>query len=98
MLQLSRKCPYSEEDGSPEEHFFEIVHLKQGNAERIYSALVESLKEKQLQVSRIIGMGFKSAKTFSGKQTGVQTRIKKLAPHSLCTTTITCYSEFHQWN
>ena len=61
----------------------EIVHLKQANVESIYSALVECLKEKNLQVSKIVGMGFDGASTFSGKKTGVQTRIKKFAPHAL---------------
>ena len=71
-----------EEEGSLEEHFLEIVHLKQTNAESIYSTLVECLKEKNHQVSKIVGMGFDGASTFSGKKTGVQTRIKKLAPHA----------------
>ena len=61
----------------------EIVHLKQANAESIYSALVECLKEKNLQVRKIVGMEFDDASTFSGKETGVQTRIKKLATHAL---------------
>ena len=39
-----------EEGGSPEEHLLAIVHLNQPNAESIYYALVECLKEKQLQV------------------------------------------------
>ena len=34
-------------------------------------------------MSKIVGMGFDGASTFSGKKTGVQTRIKKLAPHDL---------------
>ena len=44
---------------------------------------MECLKEKQLEVSRIIGMGFDGASTFSGKKAGVETRIKKTAPHAL---------------
>ena len=72
-----------EEEGSPEENFFEIVHLKQANAESIYSALVECLKEENLQVNKIVGMGFDGASAFSGKKTGVQRRIKKLVPHAL---------------
>ena len=44
---------------------------------------LQCLKEKNLQVSNIVGMGFDSASTFSGKKTGVQTRIKKIAPHAL---------------
>ena len=61
----------------------EIVHLKKADAESIYFALVECLKGKQLEVSRTIGMGFDGAITFSGKKNGVQTRIKKIAPHAL---------------
>ena len=34
-------------------------------------------------MSKIVGMGFDGVSTFSGKKTGVQTRIKKLAPHAL---------------
>ena len=34
-------------------------------------------------MSKIVRMGFDGASTFSGKKTGVQTRIKKLAPHAL---------------
>ena len=48
-----------------------------------YFALVECLKEKQLEVIRIIGMGFDGASRFSGKKTGVQTRIKEIAQHAL---------------
>ena len=72
-----------EESGHPEEHFVETVHLKQANAERFYSALIECLKEKGLQVSNVVEMGFDGASTFSGKKTGVQPRIKKVAPHVL---------------
>ena len=90
-IEMSVFCRW-EEDGSPEEYFLEIVHLKQANAESIYSALVECLKEKQLQVSKIVGRGFDGASAFSGRKTGVQTRIKKLAPHALYTAIATYYS------
>ena len=63
--------------------FFGDNSPEASNAESIYSALVECLKEKNLQVSKIVGMGFDGAGTFSGKKTGVQTRIKKLAPNAL---------------
>ena len=71
-----------EEKGIPEEHFLEIIHLRQANAESIYSTLVDCLKEKKLQISKIVGIGFDGVSTFSGKRTGVQTRIKKLSPHA----------------
>ena len=43
--------------------FLEIVHLKEADAESIYFALVECLKKKLLEVSRIIGMSFDGAST-----------------------------------
>ena len=90
--EMSIFCRW-EEKGIPEEHFLEIVHLSQANAESIYSAVVECLKERQLQINRIVGMGFDGASAISGKRTGVQTRMKTLAPHVyLCTVTATCYS------
>ena len=55
------------------EHFLEIIHLKKADAESIFSALVDCLKEKNLEVSKIVGMGFDGAVTLSGKKTGVQT-------------------------
>ena len=80
--EMSVFCRW-EEKGIPEEHFLEIVHLRQANAESIFSALVECLKEKKLQINRIVGMDFDGASTFSGGKTGVQTRMKTLAPHAL---------------
>ena len=80
MEEMSVFCCWVE-DGVLEEHFLDLIHMKQANAESLYSAIVDCLKEKGLQmISRIIGTGFDGASTFSGKKTGVQTRIKKLAP------------------
>ena len=56
-----------EEDGLPVEHFLKIVHLQKADAESIHSSLIECLKKKDLQVGRIMGMGFDGAVTFSGK-------------------------------
>ena len=57
------------ESGVPEEHFIEILHLKKANAESICSALVEYCREKNIQLGRLIGMGFDGAATFSGDKT-----------------------------
>ena len=54
-----------------------------GDAETIYSALLDCLKQKDLQDKKIVGMGFDGANTFSGNRNGVQARAKKLAPHVL---------------
>ena len=71
------------ESGVPEEHFIEILPLKKANAESIYSALVEYCREKNIQLGRLIGMGFVGAATFSGDKTRVQRRLKELSPHAL---------------
>ena len=91
--ELSVYCRW-EEDGVAEEHFLDIVHLKKADAESIYDSLVQCLKEKSLQVSAIVGMGFDGAATFSGKKTGVQAIIRKLSPHAFCSCTaiVTCYN------
>ena len=80
--ELSIFCRWIE-DGVPVEHFIEIVPMKKADAESIHSALVECLKGKSIQLSRIIGMGFDGASTFSGSRTGVQTRLKKQSPHAI---------------
>ena len=52
--------------GVPEEHFIKILPLKKARTESIYSALVEYGREKNIQLGRLIGMGFDGAATFSG--------------------------------
>ena len=64
-------------------HFIEILPLKKANAESIYSALVEYCREKNIQLGRLVGMGFDGAVTFSGDNTGVQRRLKELSLHAL---------------
>ena len=71
------------ESGVPEEHFIEILPLKKANAESIYSELVEYCREKNIQLGRLIGMGFDGAATFSGDKTGVQRRLKELSSYAL---------------
>ena len=47
------------------------------------SELVEYYRERNIQLGRIIGMGFDGAATFSGNKTGVQRRLNKLSPRAL---------------
>ena len=59
----------------------------------IYSVLIDCLKQTQLQVSRIVGMGFAGVSTISGSKAGVQMQMKNATPHDLlCTVTATCLS------
>ena len=79
--ELSVFCRW-EEGGVLVECFLEIIPLKKADAETIYSTLIECLK-KNLQVRRIVRLGFDGAATFSGQRTSVQARIKKRTPHAL---------------
>ena len=51
--------------------FIDLLPMKRTDAESIYSALVECLKSKNIQLSSLIGMGFDGAATFSGEKSGV---------------------------
>lgn len=55
--------------------------MKATDAKTIYSAIVEFMKDKQIQTSSLIGMGFDGAATFSGKHNGVQSLLKKISPY-----------------
>ena len=80
--EMSVFCRW-EEGGIPVECFLEILPLNKTDAKTIYCSLVDCLKEKNLQISRIVGTGFDGAATFSGKKTGVQARLKVHAPHAI---------------
>ena len=71
------------ESSVPEEHSIEILPLKKANAENICSALMECCREKNIQLGRLIGMGFDGTATFSGAKIGVQRWLKGLSPHAL---------------
>ena len=80
--ELSVVCHWVEND-LPVEHFIEIIPLKKADAQTIYATLVDCLKVKGVQISKLIGMGFDGAATFSGKHKGVQTLLKSTSPHSI---------------
>ena len=80
--ELSVACRWVE-NGRPVEHFIEIIPLKKADSKIIYETLVDCLKMKGVQISKLIGMGFDGAATFSGKRNGVQTLLKTNSPHSI---------------
>ena len=71
------------ENGERTEHFIDLLPMKRTDAESIYSALIECLKSKNIQLSNFIDMGIDGAATFSGKKSGVQARMKRHSPHAL---------------
>ena len=57
--------------------------MKRADAQSIYSILIDCLKENNIQINKLVGMGFDGAATFSGNNTGVQARMKNNSPHAL---------------
>ena len=80
--ELSIFCRFVE-DWQPVEHLLEIIPLKATDTKTIYSALVMSMKDKNIQISKLVGMGFDGAATFCVKHDGVQSLLKKNSPHAV---------------
>ena len=78
--ELSIYCRWVEH-GVPVEHFLEILPLKRTNAETIYFATISCLREKNILLSKLVGLGFDGAAT--RKRCGVQMWLKTNAPHAL---------------
>ena len=78
-------CCHWVESGVPEEHFIEILSLKKANAESIYSVLVEYCRGKNIQLGRLIGMGFDGAATFSGENRSSKKDERALTSCIVCT-------------
>ena len=55
--EISVFCRWVEE-GEPVEHLFEILPLKKPDAQSIYSTLINWLKQRSIQISKLAGMGF----------------------------------------
>ena len=55
-------------DGEPVENLFEILPLKKADTQSIYSSLINWLKQRNIQISKLVGMNFDGAPTFSGKK------------------------------
>ena len=75
------------EDGVPVEHFLEIIPLKATDARTIYSALVEFMKDKNIQISKLVGMGFDGL----WEHNDVQSLLKQNSPHAMFDTAIATY-------
>ena len=80
-----------EEDGTPVEFFLGVVPLKKAEAESIYLALVKCIRDKNLQVGNIVGMGFEDAASCLGKKTSwCSSKTKETCSTcSICPVTVT---------
>ena len=67
-------------DGSIHEHFLTYVPMTNFTAESLSIYLVDTLREYELDPKQIISQGYDGATVMSGRCTGVQERIKVVAP------------------
>ncbi|KAI6656129.1 Zinc finger protein [Oopsacas minuta] len=70
-------------DGYPEEHFVDILHVKDVDAASITQALTTFIEVNNLDYRRLVGQGYDGAATFSGCTNGVQRRIRTHSAHAV---------------
>ena len=70
-------------DGHSEEHFMTILHIRSLDAETLASTITFYVESQGLNIKRLIGQGCDGAAPFSGKNTGVQRRMRTLSGHAL---------------
>ena len=80
--ELSICCQWLE-NGKPVEHFIDIIHITEMKAAAITTVLTEFMSSHGIDVRQMRGMGFDGAATFSGKKSGVQTRLENLSLHAI---------------
>ncbi len=70
-------------DGHSEEHFMTILHIRSLDAETLTGAITSYITSQGVDIKRLIGQGYDGAAPFSGKNTGVQRRIRTCSGHAL---------------
>ena len=68
-------------DRKQEEDFLMVLHVRSTDAGTITEALQSSLKQKQLDLRKLIGQGYGGAATFAGKISGVHKQIQTSSAH-----------------
>lgn len=70
-------------DGHSEEHFMTILHIRSLDSETLTRAIISYLESQGLSCTNLIGQGYDGAAPFSGKNVGVQKRMRTLSGHAL---------------
>ena len=77
------------EKASIHEHFLTYVEATSLDAESLSSYLLTTLRDLKLDPTRIVSQGYDGASVMSGRCSGVQQRIREVAPHAVY---IHCYA------
>ena len=67
----------------PVEHFLGIMPAKETTAEAIANYLFTFLESKNMDITKMRGLGFDGANTMSGKRSGVQLRLRQHSPSAI---------------
>ncbi|XP_052234161.1 uncharacterized protein LOC127846703 isoform X2 [Dreissena polymorpha] len=68
--------------GNVEDHFVGLVNVKRRDAKTLTQALVNFLESKDININKVMFLGFDGCNTMSGEQNGVQRRFRNMVPHS----------------
>ena len=80
--ELSICCRWVVE-GHSEEHFITILHIRALDSETLAHAITTYMESHGLDFKKLIGQGYDGAAPFSGRNTGVQKRMRTLSGHAL---------------
>ena len=87
--QLSLMVRYVDNKAVIHEHFLTYMEVKDLDAKSLTGYIVSALETYCLDPKLIVSQGYDGASVMSGSCTGVQTRLKEVAPHA---TYIHCYA------
>ena len=88
-------------DATVDEHFLCFVYAKELNAESLTKYICDTLTSMCIPITNCISQGYDGASVMSGSCTGVQTRIKELAPKAVyihcCASDIACVYTINEY-
>ena len=80
---------YVDDSAAQNEHFLTYVEVKFLDAEELASHILKTLHYHKLNPSTIVSQGYDGASVMSGNCSGVQMRIKEVAPMAIY---VHCYA------
>ncbi|XP_025417880.1 zinc finger MYM-type protein 1-like [Sipha flava] len=78
--QLAIVLRHVKSDGQAIERFIKFIDIYSHNAEYLTSTVIETIKQLGLNIENCVGQPYDNASNMAGKYTGLQARIKKIAP------------------
>ena len=83
--QFSLSLRYVTENGNAVERFIQFSELPGASAEDFFNVLLLAIKNLDLSITMRYGQSYDGASTMSGEISGLQTRVREIAPNTLFT-------------